>query len=367
MTYILGWKFDHYAYVVADTALTLIHPIGLNIQRIVADRTTSFGELNVCETQRVVSEGVLKIINMNQLCVAFSGDVQAARSVADDLASRLRQGAPPREALEQALLSNGPFDPNRQINLIAGIPASPDPILLAFNIDGDQRVHEVPDQTVVQFGSIHPSYKSLTANLLKQLQIFKAAPDRLLVGALAIVQSYGIHDYLLQAGAGGAFVGLWIGPRFLQWQQDLLFILQRDLDSTVDMISSVIRDSVLIVRSNVSNACRYFGDSINDGLSEEWKRRWWDEAFDFTEQGRFDFVILLNIAARIVTVVEMLKCGDSEHFRIHVRKGEGAEEAFRANIAMSPLLVRAMTERLEDFRDGSIPFKFNWFPFSRPQ
>jgi tRNA (Thr-GGU) A37 N-methylase len=35
--------------------------------------------------------------------------------------------------------------------------------------------------------------------------------------------------------------------------------------------------------------------------------------------------------------------------------------------AMSPVLTRAATERLPDLRDGGIPFKFNWFPFSRAQ
>lgn len=195
--------------------------------------------------------------------------------------------------------------------------------------------------------------------------MFKAEPDRLLVGALAIIQSYGIHDYLLQGGAGGSFVGLRIGPNIIQWQQDLLFILQADLDPTVDMISSIIRDNVIIVRSNVTNACRYFGDSINNGLSEEWRRRWWDAAFDCTEQGHFDFVILLNITARIVTVVEMQQKNQSEHFRIYATKNERPEEAFRLNMAMSPVLPRAATERLPDLRDGSIPFKFNWFPFSR--
>jgi hypothetical protein len=166
MTYILGWKFGHYAYVVADTALTLIRPTRHDSERVVADRTTSFGELNVCETQRVVSEGVLKLINMDQLAVAFCGDIPAAQSVVEALAFGLQQGVPPRKALEQALLSNGPFGSNKQINLIVSIPASPEPVLLAFNIDGDQRVHEIPDETLVQFGSMPPSYKSLTAYLL---------------------------------------------------------------------------------------------------------------------------------------------------------------------------------------------------------
>ena len=79
------------------------------------------------------------------------------------------------------------------------------------------------------------------------------------------------------------------------------------------------------------------------------------------------YALLLNTAARIVTVVEMIKKNESEHFRINVTKGQRPEEAYRINISMHPLLTRAAVERLPDRHDGSIPFKFNWFPFSPAQ
>ena len=60
MTYILGWKFGHSAYVVADTALTLMEPTKDETEQATADRVTSFGELTFSETERVVGEGVLK-------------------------------------------------------------------------------------------------------------------------------------------------------------------------------------------------------------------------------------------------------------------------------------------------------------------
>lgn len=368
MTYILGWRFGQSAYIVADTALTLARPTREERDRVIADQTTSFGELVVRETERVVAEGVLKLIHLDQLAVAFCGDVRTARSVAEAIAFRLRQGVLPREAVQNALLSNAPFsDSSRQIHLIIGIPASREPILLAFNIEGDQRLHEVQDETLVQFGSILPSHKSLTATLLKQLAVFRDEPGRLLACALGIIQSFGVHDYLLSQGAGGSFVGLRVGPNGIRWQQDLLYVLKADLDPMIDIVSSIVRDHVLVVRSNLIHECRYFGDSINDGLNDEWRHQWWDAAFDFTAQGRFDFVLLLNTAARIVSAVEMLKQQETEHFRLRVTPGEGPEEAFRINMAMSPVLTRAAVERLADRKDGSIPFKFNWFPFSPPR
>ena len=99
MTFILGWKLGHYSYVVADTALTLKRPTRQESERVVADRTTSFGELNVCEPLRAISESVLKLINLDQLAVAFCGDTAAARSVIETLAVDLRRGMLPRKAL----------------------------------------------------------------------------------------------------------------------------------------------------------------------------------------------------------------------------------------------------------------------------
>jgi hypothetical protein len=128
MTYILGWKYGHSVYLVADTAVTLLKPARQEPDTA-RDRTTSFGELVICDDDRVVREGALKLIHMDRLAVAFCGDISTARSVLETLALALGRGMPPRESLESALYTNGPFTgPNRQIHLIVAIPGAPEPL-----------------------------------------------------------------------------------------------------------------------------------------------------------------------------------------------------------------------------------------------
>ena len=238
------------------------------------------------------------------------------------------------------------------------------PSLLAFNIEGDQSIHEVKDQTIVQFGSAPILYKTLSAQFLTNIKVFEADPTRMLVSALAIIQSYGIHDYLIPHGIGGCFVGLSVDHNQIRWQPDVLYVLHRNLDPHLSMISSIVRAHVLVVRSNLTHKCLYLGDSLNAGLNDEWRRRWWDAAFAFTQQARFDFVVLLNTAARVITVVEMLRQRESEYFRIDSSPQEDIEKAFRINMAMSPVVSQAVIRRTPDRQDGSVPFSFNWFPFS---
>jgi hypothetical protein len=110
--------------------------------------------------------GVLKLINLDRIAVAFSGNIPTARSVVEALADALNHGVAPRKALEDAIVSNGPFDRERAISLIAGIPSPTEPVLLAFNEDGPQRLHEIPNETIVQIGSVPSFYESLTSDVL---------------------------------------------------------------------------------------------------------------------------------------------------------------------------------------------------------
>ena len=373
MTYIVGWRFGSTAYFASDTAVTVVGPLSESPPEESQGAKTSFGESNVSEPLRAVSEGALKLINLGRAAVAMCGDIPLARSVTTSLARRLEDGDDPQQALRNAVADNGPFsDHQRQIHLIVGIPQFPTPKLFAFNIDGDQKIHEVPDCTLVQFGSMEAKYKSVTAQMISKLKIFANEPDQFLIAGLAFLQSYGIHDHLLEHGVGGAFCGLHVGTETIQWQKDVLYFVHTSRDRPSDptapdcgeMVSSIVRDHVLVVRSTFSHRCSYFGDSVNRGLNDEWKAKWWDNTFEFISHGRFDFVVALNTRDRIISVVEMMKNLSSRHLRIE--PGSPQSEGFRLQVVYSPDLSKCMREPCPDRHDGTLPIRFNWFPFEEP-
>ena len=61
----------------------------------------------------------------------------------------------------------------------------------------------------------------------------------------------------------------------------IAFCLHDGLDPTLGMVSSIVRGHVHVVRSSLIHSCKYFGDSINSGLSDQWRIKWWDYSFDF--------------------------------------------------------------------------------------
>ena len=356
MTYILGWKLGPAVYIAADTALTVP---GHRDQD-----QSSFGERVVDRPERSVFEGCLKIFDLGGAAVAISGDVPRARRVVETFSGILEMTSNPQHSIEVALNSHGPFDPQNPISLIVAFPNSPTPTLLSFNHDGNESLIEHEEGTLVQIGSITPTHKNISGQMIANLNIFKEEPDRFLVCSLALLQSYGIYDYLLERGVGGSFCGLVVRERSIEWARDILYVLHRGLDPEVDMVSSLVRDQVLVVRSSISNSCRYFADEVSCVSFDDWKARWWDSAFEVTSQGRFEFVVLLNTESRIVSVVEMSRNQSSDYLKLDLLPPEGPAEAFRFDIAFSPLLSSAMTEATADRGDGSIPFKLNWFPFS---
>ncbi len=364
MTYIISWKIGSAVYLAADSALTVENPAEVAHQPDSPKGKTSFGELNVYESNRSVQEGALKIINLGRVAIAMCGDIGLCRTVISTLSGAMDHTNNPAEALEIAVSTNGPFnDPNRSIHLVVAFPSSPKPTLLAFNIDGDQSIREVQEGSAVHFGSLKSAFRGVGPQMLHALRIFASEPQRFLVSGLAFLQSYGIHRYLLEEGVGGAFCGLLVRKDSIEWQSDILFCMHKGIDPNINMVSSIVRDNVLVVRSNLINSCKYFGDSLNKGLNEEWRAKWWDPAFEFTSYGKFDYIVLLNTCFHTLTVIEMLKQQRSAHFRISPEAGQRSEVAFRLNLAFSPMLTKAMTEPPEDQHNGTLPVKFNWFPY----
>lgn len=370
MTYIAGWRFGAHAYLISDTALTLHPQLGQLREERAPGSVTSFGESNVSELNQLVCEAVLKTSNLGHAAVSFCGDVALATSVIRSFAARLREGLDPEQAFRHAVSDNGPFDdPERTTHLIVAIPQQPNPRLIVCHLDGDQQIHEIPDHHLVHFGSMAPKYAHTAAHLIGHLKSFAHEPDRFLTGALAILQTYGLHDYLMEHGVGGTFCGLHADTSTVCWQKDILYLLYHGRlprptppdEPCIRMVMSIVRDDVLIVRSNISQSCRYFGH--NPVLDDDWRAKWWDTGCNFASHGRFDFVIVLNTKDRIASVVEMLKHLSAKHLELAPPAPRSKEVG---HIAFSRYLGEIMSQPAPCPVEA-MPFRFNFLPYERPQ
>jgi hypothetical protein len=198
-----------------------------------------------------VYEGALKLINLERAAIAMAGDSALAQAIAGTFKEAFQLTDNPREALHIAIMSNGPFSSERSCTLVVAFPNSPTPTLLSFNLNNDQTIIDHREDCFLPIGSIPIWYKNASFSIIELVGAgFCNKPSWFLTSVLAFVQSYGIHEYILEQGVGGAFCGLFIGEHSIEWQSDLLFLLyDRGRDPNINAVSSIVRDHVLVVRS----------------------------------------------------------------------------------------------------------------------
>lgn len=279
----------------------------------------------------------------------------------------LFQGTDVRVAFSRAVNAHCPLNPASQVQILLAAPARSEAILLCFNGDGEQRIEEVPPKTAANLGRIAGRYKSVSTYVIGQVgNRFAGEPVRYLACALGVLQSWGLRENLIERySAGGSFCGLLATPTRIEWQPDILYILYASgMLRRAKFVASIIRDHVLVVRSTVSESSRYFGDSLNGGLSEKWKNDWWDRAFNHISTGSFDYVIALDTQHPNVTVFELLGRPESAHARLKV--STSANGNVDLDFSSSSVATEAMKTPTPDRRDGTLPLKFSWFPFEIP-
>jgi hypothetical protein len=158
VSFILAWKFRSTIYLVADTAVTVNQQVG--------DSTyTSFEERSISQPGKSVYEGALKLINLERAAIAVAGDSDLGLEIARTVKDALRQTGDPRQAFETAIISHTPFQSNRSCSLIIAFPNSPNPSLVSFNLNNDQRIIEHTEDCFLPIGSIPERCKDLSFQL----------------------------------------------------------------------------------------------------------------------------------------------------------------------------------------------------------
>lgn len=353
MTYILGLKYESNVYIVADTALT---HTGKSDQHI-----TSFGEKHDDEDGFVVQESYLKILKIGQVVFAFSGDLKLFRSIVESFKKYINHN-PPRKAFELSIANNKPFQSGCDVSIVVSYVEDSCSVLLSFNADGADQILNHKDGDLVQLGSIKNWYYEFSAWILEKLCIFKEDPIQYLHAILSCVQSYGIHDNLIDHFVGGMYCGIVVTKDGIEWQKDILYCLYDSDWNQTDIVFSLIRENSLIVSSGITGRIGYFLDSITVESPKQWFDTWKLEPDRIRESCEFDYVVLLHTGLRIVTLADMQKNLDSDCLRLK-RMNVNSSTDKMLRVSVNGPLFHALTVPLEDRRDGSLPFKFNWAEF----
>lgn len=265
------------------------------------------------------------------------------------------------------IVSNGPFPMKRAAQLIVAWRGEPCPRLFSFNHDGRGTLHELGYGEGVPLGSVRAMHKGMTQEPLKRL----FAMDRqgfaaYLAAALGLLQSLGVHDYLLNDGVGGSFTGLCVTREGIAWQPDLLYLIDQPGEDIWSAVATCVRDGILIVNSTITNELRLFVTTVNgENDLAQWAKRWGRFAQSYITNKRFDYVVLLGLTRWVVIVIEMRRTLESKMLRFHADSpAKGRVSWFELQAEMISELSRGFSNPEPDARD----FRFRFEPYvARPR
>jgi hypothetical protein len=344
MTYCAGWKYADSVFLLGDTAATKGSPP--------TTPRSSFGEVHAQVRGEHVEESVLKLVPIaSGAAVAFAGDIQLASELIAFLKNNYDDT--PLDMLFSSLTASlGPFDSNRPVEVILASSRGADSCLVHWNT-----VHGFRAETsdYCQIGSLTSYHSALTPQVLSTLAAGKVPPERLLPMLAAVVQSYGVHDNLIDMNVGGVIFGLRVHSGGLTWQDDTNYVLYDPSFANTAYVSVFVRDDVLVVGSSLTDDVRVLAHRVSMPSSEVWLNSWKTYINTHLSSDQYRYWVFLNTLAKVITV---LRREAFEQDSRYVRLNATIDGKF--TIGMSPELMALLVEQLVDRRDGSLPFRLNF-------
>ena len=360
MSHIAAWKAHGVVYIVGDTATTLLSPTPEQVAKL-SRESTSFSERNISEPTKLVFEGTLKIINLGQLVVAFAGDIDTANCMVEAICDHLRDQQTPRAAFERAVLGFVPISREREVALIAAYPSEDKSTLLVFNESGQQHVTEVHEGHLTQIGNLPELERSFTRHFLKSTYFIQEEPSRILITAMAAMQSYGLRSTLLENGVGGTFTGVYVDADGVSWHEDVLIMLVDTAETPSGLITIAVRGNALISQSSRERTTRVFANLASCGPLESWMSNWSAVYDNLALAAELRYAVALPILQPTVLICDLAKPGVESHLRIHRLPPESPDEACRFELWTSQLFRNAVDHQ-PPLPSAVFGLQFFWFP-----
>lgn len=334
-------------YLFGDTAVTKTSPP--------TTTHSSFGELHAQVRGEHVEESLLKIVPIaSGAAVAFAGDVQLATEIIEFLSANFEANAYTLKALFSLLTDSlGPFDSNRAVELLLAMsnPNGESHLLHWDTVRGLDAV----ESDYYQIGSLTSYHSALTPQVLSLFVQGNLAPDRLLSVITAVVQSYGVHDNLIEMNIGGLIFGLRTHAGNVSWQEDTNFVLYDPRFCNLIYVSAIVRDNVVVVHSSQTNDIRVIAHSVSTQSLPDWVGRWEKQVKDHLESDRYRYWVFICTTEKVITVLRRDNLEQQSRY-VSLKKIDDG----KFDLGMSPELMSLLTQPVTDRHDGSLPFRLNF-------
>jgi hypothetical protein len=346
MTYCVGWKYENSVYLLADTAVTKSDEP--------ATPRSSFGQMQDKVRGQYVEEALLKLVPISPgIAVAFAGDVQLAGEIIEFLQNKFPFAETFEKLFDFLKTELGPLPPNRPVQLLLATSAKNGHADLLY-WDSIRGLNQ-NNFDFCQIGSLAPtSHADNTTRALNILAQGHIAADLFLPAISAIVQSYGVHDNIIDKNAGGIIFGLRSCGGIISWQEDTNYILYSPSSSSqLGYISAFVCDNVLVVHSALTNDTRMLSHSVSTLSFTDWWERWGAHIQSRRISDRCQYWVFISTAQRMITLVRRQ---DFKH------QGKYFRLKYLDNGKYIKLRIEFLAQLMQllDDGDGSRPFQFNF-------
>jgi hypothetical protein len=321
MTYSVAWKTDTAAFIVTDSAVTTFsdHSNGD------ANETTSF-----CEQQgrldsgKYVYENAYKIFSKSNIAYSLAGDASFGSNFINDIAYRIEVGFDVESAVKGAIDNYLDFKCEPAIE-----------ITMAFYDEQPQLITiKNKRSTLVEFEEGLVLNGSPTTELIEYTNTFynvfmedylkvplgSVSDEELLVKMIALLQSYGIHNYTIDNGIGGAYTGLSVTSIGVEHQPDICYLISGEnpaFDSQKMATVNANEHSVCIINTDISDIVI---SNYNSAVTDSYRVSLLEASRNRFDNGEYKYFIFMNTFCHVVCIVNMNFSRDHLLLSVDVRE-----------------------------------------------
>jgi len=264
MTYCVAWKNSQSSFLISDTAITTNDKSETYKP---AKAITSLGESSFHNKNISVEEWALKQFKVDDnFIICYSGSVDSALGIIKTL-KRYYIKSNPLKSFELAIDSVRSQNYNETVQFLFSFVVDDKIKLYSYNAKNDCSLVEIPENTLVQIGSLSfTEYAKITNKMYcDHISKLKKSTEQF-YQFLTYFQHLGLHENTMQKFAGGLYSGIYLDFEGCHWSDDTsITIYDRNLsDSKIEIkgrINYFIRHDCLVLTSSFTNQKEIFIDS----------------------------------------------------------------------------------------------------------
>ncbi|MGR6831331.1 hypothetical protein [Aliivibrio wodanis] len=325
MTYSVAWKTDTEVFIVADSAVTISN---------VHDSEEIHGTTSFCERQgrldngNYVYESAYKIFSKSNVAYSLAGDANFGSEFIKDVAFRIEIGFDVETSIKGAIENYPDFKYKPSIEVTMAFYDEKPQLITVKN----KRANfvEFEDGLVLNGSPTNEliNYTNTFHNVFMEdyfkIPLGSVSDEELLIKMIALLQSYGIHNYTIENGIGGAYAGVRVTDSGIVYQPDICYLISGEnpaFDSQKIATVNANEHSVCIINTDISdvvisNNNSDVTDSCRISLLESSRNRF--------DSGEYKYFIFMNTFCHVVCIVNMNFSLDHYLLSIDVREDKKA-------------------------------------------